>query len=155
MALLISSRSDNADRMFIVAWSTLAIAFFGCLFAAALGAFAPSSREIFLALAFALIAATFVFFIRYAPTATEAVLDSTKSTTNYEALSEVARERGLTARETEIALLVSQGYSAKTIAEMLYVSPETIRTHTKRIYRKLGVHSKDDVIKLANPCKIP
>lgn len=225
VALLVSSRSDNADRMFIVAWSTLAITFFGCLFATALGLFAPaqqagsilgavfmgfklllwifttnvarnsqissttafsvlclplnmlmliiigtvlpvmlqfgesavaaSTQEIFLALAFALIAAAFVFFIRYAPTATEVVLDSAKSTTNYEALSEVARKRGLTARETEIALLVSQGYSAKTIAEMLYVSPETIRTHTKRIYRKLGVHSKDDVIKLASPHKIP
>lgn len=225
VALLISSRSSNADRMFIVAWSTLALAFFGCLFAAALEMFARPqqagsimgaifmgfklllwifttnvarnsqissttafgvlylplnmfmlivigtalpvmlqfgdaavatyAQEILLALAFVLIAAAFVFFIRYAPTITEAVLDSAKSTSNYETLSQVARECGLTARETEIALLVSQGYSAKTIAEMLYVSPETIRTHTKRIYRKLGVHSKDDVIKLANPHKTP
>lgn len=224
LALLVSLRSRNADRMFIVAWSTLALAFFGCLFATVLGFFAEPqqagsvlgavfmgfklllwifttnvarnsqissatafsilylplnmlmlivigtalpvmlqfgdaaigayTQEILLALAFALIAVTFAFFIRYAPTATEAVLDSAKSTTNYEALSEVAHERGLTARETEIALLVSQGYSAKTIAEMLYVSPETIRTHTKRIYRKLGVHSKDDVIKLASPHKV-
>lgn len=106
-----------------------------------------------LVLAFALIVVTFIFFIRFAPTLNESSIDSAKSTSNYEALSRIADKRGLTARETEIVLLVSQGYSAKTIAEMLYLSPETIRTHIKRIYRKLEVHSKQDIIKLVNPYK--
>ena len=62
----------------------------------------------------------------------------------------MADEKELTARETEIVLLISQGYTSKTIAEMLYVSPETVRTHTKRIYCKLGIHNWQDIIKFVN-----
>lgn len=219
-ALAISSRSKNHDHAFIVAWSTIAVAFFGCLFAAALGAF-PSEEgaaavlaacfmcfklllwiftasvarnsqvssatafsvlylpinvfmvavvgtvlpmflqleeaavsayreEMLLMLAFALVIVAFVFFVRYAPALSEAILDTAKRTSNYEILSHVADEKELTARETEIVLLISQGYTSKTIAEMLYVSPETVRTRTKRIYRKLGVHNRQDIIKFVN-----
>lgn len=107
-------------------------------------------EEMLLMLAFALIIVAFVFFVRYAPALSEAILESAKSTSNYEILSHVADEKELTARETEIVLLISQGYTSKTIAEMLYVSPETVRTHTKRIYRKLGIHNRQDIIKFVN-----
>ncbi len=107
-------------------------------------------EEMLLMLAFALVIVAFVFFVRYAPALSEAILDTAKRTSNYEILSHVADEKELTARETEIVLLISQGYTSKTIAEMLYVSPETVRTHTKRIYRKLGVHNRQDIIKFVN-----
>ena len=40
------------------------------------------------------------------------------------------------------------GYTMQRIAELQYVSQNTVRTHVKRLYRKLGCHSKQEVIEL-------
>jgi len=48
----------------------------------------------------------------------------------------------LTERETEVLVLVAQGLSNQEIAGRLYVSVETVRTHVKRIYAKLGVRDR-------------
>jgi DNA-binding CsgD family transcriptional regulator len=48
----------------------------------------------------------------------------------------------LTAREREIATLVSQGHASKAIARWLRISPYTVDTHLAKIYRKLGVSSR-------------
>lgn len=53
---------------------------------------------------------------------------------------------GLSPREQEVFVLFAQGYSANHIADNLTVSPHTVKTHIKRIYAKLGVHSKDELI---------
>ena len=53
---------------------------------------------------------------------------------------------GLTERELEVGVLVYRGYSAKRIAEMLYVSEPTVKSYTSRVYRKIGVHSKQELI---------
>jgi len=47
----------------------------------------------------------------------------------------------LSPRETEILEYVVKGFSFKMIAAELHVSPETIRTHMKRTYKKLQVNS--------------
>ncbi|MEC4273642.1 helix-turn-helix transcriptional regulator [Adlercreutzia sp. R25] len=54
---------------------------------------------------------------------------------------EVAGRCGLTDREAEVMLLLAQGLSRARIAEELVVSGETVKTHIKHIYEKLGVHS--------------
>lgn len=41
-----------------------------------------------------------------------------------------------------------RGYSAKRIAEIDCVSLNTVQTHTRNVYRKLGVHSRQDLIDL-------
>ena len=57
------------------------------------------------------------------------------------AQAQVLRERyRLTARETEIAELIARGNTVARIAEMLVVSENTVRTHSKRIYTKLDIH---------------
>lgn len=55
---------------------------------------------------------------------------------------------GLSARETEVAELIARGNSVARIAEMLVVSENTIRTHSKRIYSKLDVHKRQELIDL-------
>lgn len=55
---------------------------------------------------------------------------------------------GLSARETEVAELIARGNSVARIAEILVVSENTIRTHSKRIYTKLDIHKRQELIEL-------
>jgi DNA-binding NarL/FixJ family response regulator len=52
----------------------------------------------------------------------------------------------LTPRQRDVAaLLVGTGLSYKEIAARLDRSEGTVRTHTERIYRALGVHSRPEL----------
>ncbi len=51
-------------------------------------------------------------------------------------------------REKEVLLLLARGYSAPHIADKLYVSNSTVKTHIARIYRKLGVSKRDELVEL-------
>lgn len=47
----------------------------------------------------------------------------------------------LTAREIDVLRLIARGYSYARTAQRLGLSPHTVASHIKKIYRKLGVHS--------------
>lgn len=66
------------------------------------------------------------------------------------ACAELARAFDLTERETAVLELLSMGYTVQSIAREQVVSPNTVRTHTKGLYRKLGIHSKQEAIELVN-----
>ncbi len=55
----------------------------------------------------------------------------------------------LTEREAEVARLLAEGNSQKKIAELMGVSIGTVQTHVKAVYRKLDIHSKQQLIDLA------
>ena len=59
-----------------------------------------------------------------------------------------AERYGLTKRETEICSYLVRGRSAKRIAEELFISENTVWTHTKNVYAKTKVSGKDDLINL-------
>ena len=44
--------------------------------------------------------------------------------------------------------LIARGNTVSRIAEELVVSENTIRTHSKRIYAKLGIHKKQELLDL-------
>ncbi len=52
----------------------------------------------------------------------------------------------LTAREEEILLLLTRGYSNKEIADRLNLGIETIRSHLKHIYEKMHVRSRAEAV---------
>lgn len=52
----------------------------------------------------------------------------------------------LSVREQEILALLSKGFRYKEIADKLFVSIETIRTHISNIYHKLQVNSRTDAL---------
>ncbi len=54
-------------------------------------------------------------------------------------------ERGLTDRETEVLKLLAKGRSKAFIAEELYISENTVRAHSRRLYAKLEVHTRDEL----------
>ena len=63
-----------------------------------------------------------------------------------DALEVIASEAGLTARETEIMDYLSQGYTFHAMADALGISAGTAQGYSKALYRKLGVHSKQEAV---------
>ena len=63
-------------------------------------------------------------------------------------LDSFAQTLGLTPREAEVCRYLVQGRSLPFIAEQLYVTAGTVKTHAIHIYRKAGVASKQELISL-------
>ena len=55
----------------------------------------------------------------------------------------------LTRREAQVLELLGAGYRHTEVAERLGVSPHTVSSHAKNIYRKLGVRSAVAAVRLA------
>ena len=54
----------------------------------------------------------------------------------------------LTEREGEIVVLLARGRTKAHIAKTLYVTENTVRSHVRNIYAKLGVHTRQELIDL-------
>ncbi len=55
----------------------------------------------------------------------------------------------LTTREKEVLKLIGEGYTSREIAEMLFLSINTVDRHRTNIMDKLGMHNKSQLIKFA------
>jgi DNA-binding NarL/FixJ family response regulator len=53
---------------------------------------------------------------------------------------------GLSAREEEILVLLSRGYSNKLIADQTGLSIDTVCSHLKRVYQKMHVNSRTEAV---------
>ena len=60
----------------------------------------------------------------------------------------MARDYGLTPRESEVIVLLAYGRTLSIIARDLQIAKGTARTHIENIYRKLGVSSREELFKL-------
>lgn len=60
----------------------------------------------------------------------------------------LAERYGLTNRETEITEYLMQGRSQPYIKDVLHISLSTVGPHARSIYRKLGAHTKQELIDL-------
>jgi DNA-binding CsgD family transcriptional regulator len=56
--------------------------------------------------------------------------------------AEKLKEIGLTAREHEILALIAQGLSNREIGEKLFVSENTVKTHSSRLFEKMQVNRR-------------
>jgi LuxR family maltose regulon positive regulatory protein len=55
----------------------------------------------------------------------------------------------LTERETAVLRLLQSSLSLGEIARELFISPNTVKTHAKAVYRKLGVSSRNEAVRVA------
>jgi LuxR family maltose regulon positive regulatory protein len=60
----------------------------------------------------------------------------------------------LSQQETRVLRLLAAGLSNAAIAKELVVSANTIKTHVKSIYRKLGVNSREEAREVARGLKL-
>jgi LuxR family maltose regulon positive regulatory protein len=58
----------------------------------------------------------------------------------------------LSQRERDIMLVLAAHASTKAVARALGLAPETVKHHLKRIYGKLGVHTREEALaRVARP----
>ena len=58
------------------------------------------------------------------------------------------RELGITRRELEILELIARGLSNREIAEQLFVSENTVKTHSSRLFDKLSAKRRTQAVQL-------
>ena len=56
------------------------------------------------------------------------------------------RQPTLTGREIEVLELVAQGNTSRQIAELLFISANTVKNHIRNILDKLGLHSRSEAV---------
>lgn len=61
---------------------------------------------------------------------------------------------GITPRELEILELIAQGLSNREIAEKLFVSENTVKTHSSRVFDKLGAKRRTQAVQLGKELRI-
>ncbi|HUQ49294.1 MAG TPA: response regulator transcription factor [Terriglobales bacterium] len=63
-------------------------------------------------------------------------------------------ELRITARELEILQLIAEGLSNREIAEKLFVSENTIKTHSSRVFEKLGARRRTQAVQLGKELRL-
>lgn len=67
----------------------------------------------------------------------------------FKANCEIVAERYLLSRrEAEVLELLAKGYNSAYIQERLFISEGTVKTHIRHIYRKLDVHTQQELMRL-------
>lgn len=64
------------------------------------------------------------------------------------------RELEITPRELEILGLVAEGLSNKEIAERVFVSENTVKTHVSRVFEKLGARRRTEAVQIAQASRL-
>jgi NarL family two-component system response regulator LiaR len=61
---------------------------------------------------------------------------------------------GITPRELEILELIAEGLSNKEIAERVHVSENTVKTHSSRVFDKLGARRRTQAVQLGKEFRL-
>ena len=61
---------------------------------------------------------------------------------------------GITPRELEILALIASGLSNREIAERLFVSENTVKTHASRLFDKLGARRRTQAVQIGKTSRL-
>jgi ATP/maltotriose-dependent transcriptional regulator MalT len=61
---------------------------------------------------------------------------------------------GITPRELEILELIAAGLSTREIAERVHVSENTVKTHSSRVFDKLGARRRTQAVQLGKEFRL-
>lgn len=73
---------------------------------------------------------------------------------NFERDESTVESLGITPREMEILQLIAEGLSNKEIAERAFVSENTVKTHSSRVFEKLGARRRTQAVQLAKELRL-
>ncbi|TKV58694.1 response regulator transcription factor [Nakamurella flava] len=74
------------------------------------------------------------------------VSDPPRGTRTVTGLDWPGRREGLTDREAEILALITQGKSNAEVAALTFLSPNTVKSYIRTVYRKIGVASRTQAV---------
>lgn len=74
------------------------------------------------------------------------ISDQPRRSPSVSGLNWPGRSEGLTDREAEILALITQGKSNADVAALTYLSPNTIKSYIRTIYRKINVGSRTQAV---------
>lgn len=74
------------------------------------------------------------------------ISDAPSRTRSAVALDWPGRREGLSDREAEILALITQGKSNADVARLTYLSPNTVKSYIRTVYRKIGVTSRTQAV---------
>ena len=80
--------------------------------------------------------------------------DLSSSSGNLGVDEEALRRCGISKREHQVLLLMSQGFSNQEIADKLFVSLNTIKTHTSNLFLKLEVSRRTQAVQKAKQLRL-
>jgi DNA-binding CsgD family transcriptional regulator len=83
----------------------------------------------------------------------EAAFRATAGSAARSTAARLLAEYPLTPRESQVASMIARGMQNKEIANLLGTSPDTVRKHTIRVYEKLGVAGRVELV--ARVCDTP
>jgi DNA-binding CsgD family transcriptional regulator len=86
---------------------------------------------------------------------TQVVVDQTApNSAPFTADAQRITELGITPRELEILGLIAAGLSTREIAERLFVSENTVKTHSSRLFDKLGARRRTHAVQLGKEARL-
>lgn len=142
-----AGREENSTARFLLRMTGLLLAAFGPASAAFYFVFSyfPVLQELHISLDFLFFLVWSLInvsaFLRYLRVPS-ALLENGKISEGF------IRKYGITAREEEVIHLISQGLANREIAEKLFVSLTTARTHIYNLFKKTGAKSRVELLKI-------
>ena len=85
-------------------------------------------------------------FVEAADAVEEAKREESNSANWEDACAIISSKYGLSPRESEIFVYLSKGRNRGFIAQEMFLSPNTVRSHTYNIYNKMGIHKQQQLI---------
>ena len=73
-------------------------------------------------------------------------LDAPRRVSSANGLDWPGRREGITDRESEILALITQGKSNADVARLTYLSPNTVKSYIRSVYRKIGADSRTQAV---------
>ncbi len=154
------SRARNTSRLHL-AGSSQACLYIGLLLGHAIGLAVTFSGVMdyamlsMAALALVVLLAVIITFAPLSPLAGPAAAKRDEETPSNEDAAggtwqahceRVAQEAGLSARETEVFMLLAKGRGIEHIQNKLCISGHTVKTHVYNIYRKMDINSREELL---------
>ena len=72
-----------------------------------------------------------------------------------ERCAEIAEQKGLSPRESEMLVYLGRGHGYVYIADLAFVSESTVRAHAKSIFKKCGVSSREELLDFIDQVALP